>query len=499
MPLYFERSGYFMNGYINEKANEYKEFLKGKKACVIGAGVSNIPLIGFLLDCGCSVNVRDKKQREELMAVLDITKLEEKGVSFDLGEGYLRNIDADILYKTPGIRYDNVEILDAYDGGAYITSEMEAFISLCPAKIIAITGSNGKTTTSTLCAKLLEASGHKVYLGGNIGKPLLSEIDNITPDDFVVLELSSFQLHTINRFENAGLPFAFINFPDSAIITNVSPNHLDWHVSMEEYADAKRAVFDFMKSGGRLVTNADCPISSDFARSAEERELDIVLFSGKGSEYADIFYRDGEIIKSVNGKETKLLSTDDILIPGLHNVENYMAAYSAVEPYVTEDALYKVATTFTGVSYRLELCREKDGVRFYDSSIDSSPSRTEAALSAFPEEMNKKINIILGGYDKKIPFETSFGSCVCRKAKRVFICGDTALKIESAIKKAPEYADGTTEIIMCDNFDEAVKGACAAAESGECVLLSPASTSFDMFANFEERGKRFKQLVREFN
>ena len=487
-----------MNGYVNERAKEYKEFLHGKNAVVIGAGISNIPLIYFLLDNGCNVNVRDKKEREALAQTLNIAELEEKGVTFCLGEDYLRRMDADIIYKTPGVRYDNVEIIDAYENGAYITSEMEAFISLCPAKIIAITGSNGKTTTSTLCAKLLEASGHKVFLGGNIGKPLLSQIDEITPDDFVVLELSSFQLHTINKFSNTGLPFSFINFPDSAIITNVSPNHLDWHLSMEEYAESKRAVFDFMKSGGRLVTNADCPISSGFAREASERDIDIVLFSRSGAEKAGVFYRDGALIRRNGAKETKLIDTESILIPGLHNAENYMAAYAATEPYLTPDALYKVATTFPGVSYRLELCREKDGVKFYDSSIDSSPSRTEAALSAFPESMNKKINIILGGYDKKIPFDVSFGQAITKKVKRAFICGATAKKIEEAIVKSPNFDSTQTEVVMCSDFDEAVMSACKAAESGECVLLSPACASFDAFKNFEERGKHFKELVAKF-
>lgn len=483
-----------MNGYINEKAQVYKEFLKDKNAVVIGAGISNIPLIRFLLECGAKVNVRDKKEREVLLETLDIEALENEGVTFVLGEGYLRGIDADIVYKTPGIRCDHAEILEAYDCGAYITGEMEAFLSLCPAKIIAITGSNGKTTTSTLCAKLLEAAGHRVFLGGNIGKPLLSEIDNMTPDDFVVLELSSFQLHTINRFENAGLPFAHINFPNSAIITNVSPNHLDWHTSMEEYAEAKRAVFDFMPEDGRFVTNADCAITFEFAKYAETRELETVLVSREGNE-AGIFYRDGSIFRKSGNKETKLLSAQDILIPGLFNVENYMMAYAAVEPYVTPQALEAVAKSFTGVPYRLELCADKNGVKYYDSSIDSSPSRTEATLSAFPESMKKKVNIILGGYDKKIPFDT-LGVPLCDTVCRAFICGNTAKKIEDAIKSAENYNPDTTEIIMCESFDEAVLGATSAANEGEIVLLSPACASFDAFRNFEERGKRFKELVK---
>lgn len=492
-----ERQRYIMNTYTNDKVRVYREFLKGKRAAVIGAGISNLPLIDFLLDCGANVTVHDKKTREALSETVAVGDFEKRGVGFVLGEGYLRGIDADIVYKSPGVRFDNPELLAAYDNGAYITSEMEAFISLCPAKIIAITGSNGKTTTSTLCARLLTEAGKTVYLGGNIGTPLLSKIDVITPEDFVVLELSSFQLHTVNRFGNSGLPFAHLTFPDSAIITNVSPNHLDWHLSMEEYAEAKRAVFDFMAPGGRLVTNSDCPIASGFAQSGATKELDVVLFSKSAADNAGIFYRDGAIYRKVGSREIKLLDTSDILIPGLHNVENYMAAYAAVEPYVTPDVLEDVAKSFKGVEYRFELFHEKNGVKYFDSSIDSSPSRTEAALNAIPEDMRGKVNVILGGYDKKISFD-SLGEPCCRVVKRAFICGATAKKIEEAIKSAPNYGESGIEIVMCHDFEEAVTSACRAAEAGEYVLLSPACASFDAFRNFEERGKRFKELVRAF-
>ncbi len=482
-----------MEGYINEKAIEYRRFLGGKSATVIGAGISNIPLVNFLLGAGAKITVRDKKDRETLSASLDVTSLEERGVEFVLGEGYLRGIEADIVYKTPGVRYDNPEILEAYDNGAYITGEMEAFLSICPSKIVAITGSNGKTTTSTLCAKLLEASGHRVFLGGNIGKPLLSSIDEMTPEDFVVLELSSFQLHTINRFENAGLPFSHITFPHVAIITNVSPNHLDWHTSMEEYAEAKRAVFEFMPEGGRFVTNADCSITADFAKYAAGRNIEVLTFSGIAE--SDIFLRDGEIIRRIGTKETEVLDSERILIPGHHNIENYMAAYLALENYVTPEALTSVAESFAGVPYRLELCHEECGVKFYDSSIDSSPSRTVATLLAMPEEMNGKIHIILGGYDKKIPFDT-LGVPVCDKVRAAYICGDTAKKIEEVIRNAPNFDSEKLEINICPDFDSAVLEAKAAAREGECVLLSPACASFDSFKNFEERGKRFKSLVK---
>lgn len=486
-----------MQAYVNEKANEYKRFLRGKRATVIGAGISNIPLIRFLLANGAAVTVRDKKEKDALASepALKLAELEAAGVTFICGADYLRGIDADIVYKTPGVRFDHVEILEAYENGAYITSEMEAFLSLCPCRIVAITGSNGKTTTSTLCAKLLEASGHRVFLGGNIGKPLLSEIDLITPEDFAVLELSSFQLHTVNRFENAGLPFAHLSFPDSAIVTNVSPNHLDWHTSMQEYIHAKRAVFDFMRPGGRFVTNADCDITAQFAVRAQGRDLETVLFSRSARPEADIYYRDGAIYRKENGREKKLLDTADILLPGLHNVENYMAAYAATEPYLAPDALEKVAGTFPGVPYRLEFVCEKNGVKYYDSSIDSAPSRTVAALSALPDAMTKKIRIILGGYDKKIPFD-DLGAPVCDKVRAAYVNGPTAKKIETAIKNAPNYDETTTDVVPCDSFDEAVRRAAADAGEGECVLLSPACASFDAFKNFEERGKRFKEIVR---
>lgn len=483
-----------MEAYINERAIEYKNFLSGKNVTVIGAGISNIPLIRFLLDCKAIVTVRDKKSREDLAVSLDISALEDEGVEFILGDGYLRDIFTDVVYKTPGIRYDNAEILAAYDNGAFITSEMEAFISICPAKIIAITGSNGKTTTSTLCAKLLSEAGHKVFLGGNIGKPLLCEIDNITCEDFVVLELSSFQLHTVNRFENAGLPFSHITFPNSAIITNVSPNHLDWHTSMQEYEESKRAVYDFIPKDGRFVTNLDCPITSEFAREATGRDVDTLTFSLTDKEDASIFCRDGKIIRRDGTKEQLLLDTDEILIPGNHNVANYMAAYLAVEPYINAEVLGTVAREFAGVSYRLELCREKDGIKFYDSSIDSSPSRTEATLACFEKRDEKNVIIILGGYDKKIPFDT-LGKPVCDKVRAAFICGPTAKKIEEAIKSAENYDEENIKIVMCNDFDEAVNEACREAKSGDSVLLSPACASFDAFKNFEERGKRFKAIV----
>lgn len=484
--------------YINEKLAVYKKFLNGKTASVIGVGISNIPLIDFLLENNVKITARDKKDMEKLSSNprLDVERLKKAGVKFVTGEGYLENITDEIVFKSPGIRFDKPEILKAYQNGSVITSEMEAFISLCPSKIIAITGSNGKTTTTSVVAKILENAGKKVWLGGNIGKPLLSEIEKISPDDYTVLELSSFQLHTINRFENKGLPFAKITFPDVGIITNISPNHLDWHTDMEEYADAKRAVFTHMANGGIVVTNrASDSYCKKYASEAEKDGLEVRTFSvydGKcGEKNAYLDNDDGFVYIG----DDKKLNAKDIILPGLHNVENYMAAVLATLDFVETEAVEKTAKTFPGVPHRMELVKEKNDIRYYNGSIDSSPSRTVAALSCFGSEYDGRINIILGGYDKHIPFD-ELAKPICTRKIRAFVTGATADKITEAITTS-KYYDDSVWLIRCENFDHAVRSACAAALPGDIVLLSPACASFDEFDNFEQRGNTFKSLVEE--
>ena len=483
--------------YSNPKLAEYKAFLKGKTASVIGVGISNIPLIDFLLENGVTVTARDKKDREKLIANprLDMQRLEKAGVRFITGENYLSDIKEQIVFKSPGVRFDKPEILEAYRNGSLITSEMEAFLSLCPAKIIAVTGSNGKTTSTTLVSEMLKNAGHTVWLGGNIGKPLLPDIEKIEPGHFAVLELSSFQLHTVNRFENKGLPFAHIEFPDVGVLTNISPNHLDWHTDMEEYAVAKRAIFTHMKPHGVFVTNR---VSDDyvrrFAAEAENEGYTVRTFSAHdGSTPHGGCVQNGNF--TIDGKE--LFPLSEIRVPGLHNVENFMAAALAVWDYVTPDAILKTARTFTGVAHRLELVAEKDGVRFYNSSIDSSPSRTEAALSCFGREYDGRINLILGGYDKHIPFD-SLAAPVCDHRCRAFITGATGDAIYKALSESAFYDPAKVMLVRCADFDAAVRAACAAALPDDVVLLSPACASFDEFGNFEERGERFRRLVKDF-
>ena len=483
--------------YSNPKLAEYKAFLKGKTASVIGVGISNIPLIDFLLENGVTVTARDKKDREKLIANprLDMQRLEKAGARFITGENYLSDIKEQIVFKSPGVRFDKPEILEAYRNGSLITSEMEAFLSLCPAKIIAVTGSNGKTTSTTLVSEMLKNAGHTVWLGGNIGKPLLPDIEKIEPGHFAVLELSSFQLHTVNRFENKGLPFAHIEFPDVGVLTNISPNHLDWHTDMEEYAVAKRAIFTHMKPHGVFVINR---VSDDyvrrFAAEAENEGYTVRTFSAHdGSTPHGGCVQNGNF--TIDGKE--LFPLSEIRVPGLHNVENFMAAALAVWDYVTPDAILKTARTFTGVAHRLELVAEKDGVRFYNSSIDSSPSRTEAALSCFGREYDGRINLILGGYDKHIPFD-SLAAPVCDHRCRAFITGATGDAIYKTLSESESYDPAKVMLVRCADFDAAVRAACAAALPDDVVLLSPACASFDEFGNFEERGERFRRLVKDF-
>ena len=353
--------------------------------------------------------------------------------------------------------------------GAAVTSEMELFFDLCPCKIYAVTGSDGKTTTTTIVSEFLKAAGKKVHLGGNIGRPLLPEIERVAPDDVAVVELSSFQLISMRRS------------PDVAVVTNLSPNHLDIHKDMQEYVDAKKNIFRYQDGSGLLVLNADNDITAAFRGNGTTR-----FFSRKGMAYVCI--EDGVICR--DGRE--VLPTKDILIPGVHNVENYMAAIAVVEGLVSDETIRHVAKTFGGVEHRIELVRVKDGVRFYNDSIASSPSRTIAGLRSFPE----KVILIAGGYDKHIPYDV-LGPEICAHVKKLYLGGATGQKIREAVERCPEYDPKALEIVDCGSFEPAVRAAAAAAEPGDVVLMSPASAAFDQFKNFMVRGAFFKKLIKE--
>ena len=446
---------------------EYFTAIKDKKIAVLGLGVSNRPLVRLLLEFGCQVTGCDRTERDKLDA--EVLELEKAGCTLSLGEGYLENLEAELVFRTPGMHPGNPALEQLRQRGAKITSEMEVFFEICPCHTIAITGSDGKTTTTTLVSEMLKAAGYTVWLGGNIGTPLLPLARQMKRSDYAVVELSSFQLMDMERS------------PERAVVTNLAPNHLDVHKDMDEYVEAKKNIFKFQGTSNLLVINADNTITDGFVGKGITRK-----FSRQGR--GDVMVIDGKICR--DGAE--VLDPADILIPGVHNIENYMAAILAVEGLVDDETIRHVAKTFGGVEHRIELVRIKGGVRFYNDSIASSPSRTIAGLRSFPE----RVILIAGGYDKHIPYDV-MGPEVCAHVKKLFLGGATGPQIRTAVENAPEYRLGYPEIVDCGNFEAAVRAAAAAAECGDVVLMSPASAAFDQFKNFMVRGDFYKKLVME--
>ena len=446
----------------------YFNSLKEKKIAVLGLGVSNRPLVRLLLEFGCDVTGCDRTPREKLDA--EVLDLEAAGCKLSLGEGYLENVEADVLFRTPGMHPGNPAIVALAEKGAQVTSEMEVFFEVCPCQLIAVTGSDGKTTTTTLISEMLKASGKTVWLGGNIGTPLLPLVRQMKETDYAVVELSSFQLMDMTRS------------PHIAVVTNLAPNHLDVHKDMDEYVEAKTNIFNFQNEGDILILNADNDITAGFTGKGVTK-----FFSRQGKNVRviqkdGIIYRDGEAV----------LNTADILIPGVHNIENYMTAIAAVEGLVDDETIRHVAKTFGGVEHRIELVRIKDGVRFYNDSIASSPTRTIAGLRSFKE----KVILIVGGYDKQIPFDV-LGPEICSHVSKLFLGGATGPKIAEAVRNCAEYDQNDLPIVDCGDFESAVRAAAAAAQEGDVVLMSPASAAFDQFKNFMVRGEFFKKLVKE--
>ncbi len=446
----------------------YFDSLKGKKIAVFGLGVSNRPLVRLLLEFGCDVTGCDRTPREKLDQ--EILDLELQGCKLSVGDLYLENLNADVVFRTPGMHPGNPALESLRAKGAEITSEMEVFFEVCPCTIFAITGSDGKTTTTTLVSEMLKAEGKTVWVGGNIGAPLLPKVREMTANDYAVVELSSFQLMDMQRS------------PHVAVVTNLAPNHLDIHKDMDEYVDAKKNIFRFQNQEDILIVNADNDITAPFVGNGVTK-----AFSRQGKSVS--VHLDGDTIVR-NG--TPVLKKHDILIPGEHNVENYMAAIAAVEGIVSDDTIRRVAKGFGGVEHRIELVRIKDGVRYYNDSIASSPSRTIAGLKSFSE----KVLLIVGGYDKHIPFD-ELGTEICRHVKKLYLGGETGWKIKDAVEKSPEYKPGFPEIQDCGDFGSAIQAAAADAKPGDVVLESPASASFDQFKNFMIRGDFFKKMIME--
>ena len=451
--------------------NEFKKYIKNKNIAVVGIGVSNIPLIEFLVSLGGKVTAFDKKEENELKEVVD--KYSKLGVKFQLGKDYLENLTGfEVVFKTPSMRIDSEALVKVKEEGAYVTSEMEEFVRYCPAKVYGITGSDGKTTTTTLIYKILKEAGYTTWVGGNIGAPLFANIEKMTKNDRVVLELSSFQLMTMDTST------------DVAVVTNLSPNHLDMHKDMNEYVDSKKNVFKYQESENLLVLNLDNDITNKMISEAKGR---VYTFTRK-SEDSDAIYKEGGLY--VKGK--LVCKREDIKLKGLHNVENLLAAFAATCDEVSVESMKNVAITFGGVEHRSEFIRKIDGVEYYNDSIASSPTRTLASIKAF----EKPVILIAGGYDKNLPFEPlafegySF-------IKHLIVLGATKDKIKEQFSRLEKEKGIVVPINTVSTLEEAVEVAREIAKEGDIVTLSPACASFDMFPNFMERGNKFKKLIKE--
>lgn len=461
--------------YINEKLEEFNKFLDSKKVAIIGMGVSNLPLLDYFYDKNAKVTVFDKNTpSDEIMEKINKYRYE-----VEIGEYNLSRLNGfDIVFRSPSVLPTREELIIAANKGTIITSEIEMVLKLAPCKIIGVTGTEGKTTTTSIIYEILKSSGKNCFLGGNIGKPIFTEIKNMKPEDIVVLELSSFQL--------MGMEVS----PDISVVTNMYPDHLNIHSSYEEYQQAKKNIFLHQNEDGVVILNYDNEITRKFA---DEVKSNLVFFSSlENLENGYVYDRKDETIKHcVNGRFENILKKQEIKLRGIHNYENICAALAATAPIVDEKAQIKAIKEFNGVEHRLEFVRELNGVKYYNDSIGTSPASTIAGLNAFDEN----IILLAGGSDKGLDY-TEIGETIAKKVRVLLLTGPTAEKIESATKSAMSKAEKeTVEIIHCKNLQEAVSVANRKAKPGEIVLMSPASASFDAFKNFIERGIKFKEFV----
>ncbi len=460
---------------MQRKAEMFFDSLKNKKVTFIGMGVSHFDCIKLFAKKGIAVTVSDKRTAAQLGERYE--ELLKEGVRFELGENYLERLgEADIIFRTPGMNFFSPALAKARELGKVVTSEMEVFFDLCPCKLYAVTGSDGKTTTTTLISEFLKAQGKTVHLGGNIGRALLPIVETIGEDDAAVVELSSFQLISMRQS------------PDVAVVTNVAPNHLDVHKDMEEYIDAKKNIYLHQNAFSKTVLNLDNEITCSMAGEVRGK---LYQFSRRSIPKNGAYLSENGTIYMVNnGVETEVMKAADIRLPGIHNVENYLTAITAVYDDVDRNNLLKVAREFGGVEHRIEFVRELDGVKYYNDSIATSPTRVIAGLNSF----DRKLIVIAGGYDKKIPFEPLAPKLI-EKCKLLILTGLTAEKIEKAVTACDGYSADELKILHASNMEEAVAIARENAVKGDIVTLSPACASFDQYPNFEVRGNHYKGLV----
>ena len=461
--------------YINKELEELNNYLNGRKVAIIGLGVSNQPLIDYMHKYKAKVTVFDNRIIEDIPKET-IKKITDYAMDFSFGPNNLSKLKGfDIIFRSPSCLPTVPELVEEAKRGAIVTTEIELLMKLCPGKVIGITGSDGKTTTTTLIYEILKQNGYNCYLGGNIGTPLFTKLSEMTPDDIVVLELSSFQL--------MGMEIS----PEISVITNITPNHLNVHSSYEEYIDAKKSIYKYQDEKGILVLNYDNPVTKNLDKEANGK---VVFFSSK-HKLDDGIILDDNIIKECNDKLRRhILNTNSVNLRGTHNYENICAALAATKTLVDIEDAINVVKNFSGVQHRLEFVREIDGVKWYNDSIGTSPTRTIAGLNSFSE----KIVLIAGGYDKHLDY-TPIAKPILENVSKLILIGDTAPKIFDAVKEEAEKQNIDLPIYMCDKFEDIKNTDKKIAKPGEIVLFSPASASFDMFKNFEERGNKFKELV----
>ena len=463
--------------YNNQKLEEFNKSLENKKIAIIGVGVSNIPLLDYFYEKKSNVTIFDNKEKENVDNTI-LEKIEQYNFKSFFGKDNLKNlIGFDMIFRSPSAMPFKEEIAAEENRGADVTTEIEMVIKLAPCRVIGITGTEGKTTTTTITSEILKKAGYNVFLGGNIGKPIFTQIKDMKPDDIVVLEMSSFQLMDMEVS------------PDISLVTNIYPDHLNIHRSYEEYQEAKKNIFYHQNENGLLVLNYDNEITRSFAKDANGK---VVFFSSREKlEDGYIYDRtDGMIKCSEDGVRRHLINKNDIKLRGVHNYENICAALALTAPLVDTDTQIEAIKAFTGVEHRLEFVRDINGVKWYNDSIGTSPASTIAGLNSFDEN----IILIAGGSDKGLDYD-EIGKVIAERVGALVLCGPASNKIEEATKK---HLNGKNiEFYHVNNIEEQVNTAYKIAEAGDIVLLSPASASFDAFKNFMERGEIFKKLVNE--
>ncbi len=462
--------------YNNEKLNEFNEYIRYRKIAIIGLGVSNLPLLDYLYDKKAKVTIFDEREYNQIPKDI-IEKINNYEFIIHVGKDCMKHLkNFNIIFRSPSCLPTRPELLEEANRGVLVTTEIELLMQMCPAKIIGITGSDGKTTTTSLVNNILQKAGYKTFLGGNIGTPLFTKLSEITPEDIVVLELSSFQL--------MGMEVS----PQIAVITNITPNHLNIHKDYQEYIDSKKNIYKYQDENGILILNYDNEITKDCAKEANGK---VIFFSGH-TKLDNGYIVDEDVIKECDDKVRKhILNIDDVILRGSHNYQNIATAIATTSSLVNLETAVKAIKEFKPVEHRIEFVKEIDGVKWYNDSSSSSPTRTLSGINAFKEN----IVLIAGGYDKNLDY-TPIAKPIIDKVKTLILIGQTAGKIYEVVKRELEKENKNLDIYMCETLQETISIAKKNAKSGEVVLFSPASASFDMFKDFADRGNQFKDLVK---